>query len=86
MLLYPDVMHKAQSQLDEVVGRDRLPSFDDQENLPYITAIVKELLRWRPIGPLGVSANIGLSCRADDICDACYQLYPERRLRYVVFP
>ncbi|PPQ98484.1 hypothetical protein CVT26_013885 [Gymnopilus dilepis] len=54
MLLYPDVMHKAQSQLDEVVGRDRLPSFDDQENLPYITAIVKELLRWRPIGPLAI--------------------------------
>lgn len=54
MVLYPDVMRKAQAQVDAVVGRDRLPTFGDREQLPYIEAIVKEVHRWRPVGPLGV--------------------------------
>lgn len=45
MLAYPDVQAKAQKELDDVVGRDRLPSFDDQESLPYVDALIKELSR-----------------------------------------
>ncbi|KAK7753351.1 hypothetical protein SLS62_004641 [Diatrype stigma] len=45
---------KAQRYLDEVVGRGRLPVFDDRPRLPYIDAIVEELLRWRPAGAAGV--------------------------------
>lgn len=45
---------KAREQLDSVVGRDRLPSPNDKPNLPYITAIVEEIFRWRPVGPEGV--------------------------------
>ncbi|RDW91754.1 hypothetical protein BP5796_01148 [Coleophoma crateriformis] len=39
---------KAQKLLDEVVGKDRLPSFDDRPRLVYIDAIMNEVLRWRP--------------------------------------
>lgn len=53
MVLYPDVMRKAQAEIDRVVGRDRLPNFGDYDNLPYMRAMVKEVLRWRPVGPLG---------------------------------
>ena len=53
MIHYPKVMRKAQSEIDRVVGRDRLPSFKDRPHLPYIRALVKELLRWRPAGPMG---------------------------------
>ncbi|KAF9558962.1 cytochrome P450 [Agrocybe pediades] len=53
-VLYPEVVAKAREELDEVVGRSRLPSFDDLPQLPYIQAVVKELLRWRPVAPLGV--------------------------------
>ena len=53
MLLYPDVMRKAQDELDTVVGRSRPPAFEDKKGLPYIRAIVQEVLRWRPVGPLG---------------------------------
>ncbi|KAK7446329.1 hypothetical protein VKT23_014535 [Stygiomarasmius scandens] len=52
MCLYPDVMRKAQTQIDQVIGRDRLPTFADFDNLHYIRAIVKEVLRWRPIAPI----------------------------------
>lgn len=55
MLLFPEAKRKAQAELDAVVGRDRLPTFEDRKNLPYIRAMVKEVLRWRPVGPLGKS-------------------------------
>ena len=50
---YPKVMRKAQAEVDRVVGRDRLPSFADKPHLPYFRALVKEVLRWRPPGPMG---------------------------------
>ncbi|GJE96464.1 cytochrome P450 [Phanerochaete sordida] len=54
MLLFPEVQQRAQEELDRVVGRDRLPDIADQDSLPYTASIVKELLRWRPIGPVAV--------------------------------
>ncbi|KAI0088575.1 cytochrome P450 [Irpex rosettiformis] len=54
MLNYPGVMRKAQAELDEVVGRGRVPTFADMDNLPYIRAIVRETLRWRPVSPIGL--------------------------------
>ena len=53
MLHYPEIMRKAQVELDKVVGRERAPNFEDKNNLPYVQAIVRETLRWRPVGPLG---------------------------------
>ncbi|KAK8033674.1 cytochrome P450 [Apiospora marii] len=45
---------KAQADLDRIVGRGRLPSFEDRARLPYIDAIVNEVLRWRPVVVGGV--------------------------------
>jgi len=53
MQLYPEVQRKAQEEIDRVVGRDRLPTISDRPNLPYIEAVIKELLRWNPVAPLG---------------------------------
>ena len=47
-VLYPEVQLRAREELDRVCG-DRLPTMDDEENLPYTRACVKELLRWFPI-------------------------------------
>lgn len=58
MTHYPDIMRKAQRDIDEVVGRERPPTFDDMPRLPYIRAIVKETLRWRPIAPLGECSHL----------------------------
>jgi cytochrome P450 len=53
MILYPDVARKAQAEIDAVVGQDRLPSFDDRERLPYINAVVLEVIRWHSVVPTG---------------------------------
>ncbi|RDX44595.1 CyP450 monooxygenase [Lentinus brumalis] len=50
----PDVQKKAQAELDAVIGPTRLPDFADQDSLPYIGALIKELLRWRSVVPLGI--------------------------------
>ena len=51
MVLNPRVMEKAQAELDRVVGKGRLPDFSDWDDLPYINAIVKEVIRWNPPPP-----------------------------------
>lgn len=54
MGMYPDVQHKAQAELDRVVGPNRLPEFSDLESLVYIKAIALETMRWLPVTPFGV--------------------------------
>ncbi|KAI0002705.1 cytochrome P450 oxidoreductase OrdA-like protein [Xylariaceae sp. FL0662B] len=54
MLVHPEVQRKAQEEIDRVVGSDRLPNFDDRENLPYVDAIAREAFRWHPVAPMGI--------------------------------
>ncbi|KZT52254.1 cytochrome P450 [Calocera cornea HHB12733] len=53
MVLHPEVVRKAQTELDAVVG-DSMPTFDDKDKLPYVCAVIKEVARWHPAVPLGV--------------------------------
>ncbi|KAI0730594.1 cytochrome P450 [Earliella scabrosa] len=52
MLLRPDAQLKAQAEIDNLLKRKRLPQFSDRGSLPYIDAIVTEVLRWAPAIPL----------------------------------
>ncbi|EMD35207.1 hypothetical protein CERSUDRAFT_107188, partial [Gelatoporia subvermispora B] len=54
IVCHPEVQRKAQEELDRVVGKERMPTFEDYENLPYVRAIVRETLRWRPVDPVGL--------------------------------
>ncbi|KAF8515735.1 cytochrome P450 [Gautieria morchelliformis] len=58
MILYPDVQRKAQAELDDVIGADRLPGFEDRQNLPYINALCKEIQRWHPVFPLAIAHGV----------------------------
>jgi cytochrome P450 len=44
MVCFPEVQMKAQAELDRVVT-GRLPDFGDMEEVPYLSAVVKEVLR-----------------------------------------
>lgn len=54
MLHNPSALAKGQEEVDRVIGNNRLPDFSDEESLPYITAMVKEVLRWDSVTPIGI--------------------------------
>jgi len=54
MVLTPDAQRQAQAEIDAVIGGARLPLLSDREQLPYVSAVVTELLRWHSVAPLGV--------------------------------
>ena len=54
MVLNPKAMKKSQEELDRVVGKGELPDFSHKDSLPYIDALIKELLRWSPPVPLSI--------------------------------
>jgi len=62
MLHYPEVQRKAQAELDRVLHRGkRLPGYEDQSDLPYITAMMKEVLRWQPVTPISTPCTLDLN-------------------------
>ena len=54
MVAYPEAQRRAQAELDTVIGRSRTPTISDAPNLPYLQAMVKETLRWRPVLPFSL--------------------------------
>ncbi|KAF9534905.1 cytochrome P450 [Crepidotus variabilis] len=54
MANFHDVQLKAQTEIESVIGTDRLPSFDDRATLPYVEALFRELLRWQPVVPFSL--------------------------------
>ncbi|CAG8712012.1 4308_t:CDS:2 [Cetraspora pellucida] len=54
----PEVQSKAHQELDRVIGQSRLPEVSDEQNLPYIRAIIKEGQRYCAPIYLGVPHGI----------------------------
>lgn len=52
MALRPEVQAKAQAEIDQAAG-DHLPTAADLDDLPYLNAIIKEILRWHVFSPTG---------------------------------
>ncbi|KAI9836280.1 MAG: hypothetical protein M1819_001617 [Sarea resinae] len=51
---YPEFQLRARKEIDAVCGADRAPQFSDFDKLPYVNAIVKEGMRWRPTAHAGL--------------------------------
>ena len=75
MVLNPDVQKRAQEEIDRVVGPDRLVGISDRPDLPYLCALVKEVMRWHVLAPLSTSA----SCPAFTRYNAPQVFFVERR-------
>ena len=50
MCLHPEWQAKLQEELDRVCG-DRMPETTDSPQLPVLRAVIKEIMRWRPVTP-----------------------------------
>ncbi|KAF7365140.1 Cytochrome p450 [Mycena venus] len=55
MALHPGIQKKAQHEIDTVVGTHRLPEFEDRPSLPFVEALYREVMRWKPVLPLGLA-------------------------------
>lgn len=53
LVTHPEALRAAHAELDDVVGPERCPTFEDEARLPYLRAFCKEVLRWRPVAVLG---------------------------------
>lgn len=54
LLNNPQVLKKAQAEIDTNVGSNRLVEESDKNNLPYLQCIIQETLRMYPTGPIGL--------------------------------
>lgn len=70
ILKNPEVQKRAQSEIDRVVGGDRLPAFEDAENLPYVNAVCEEALRYDGISFIEVilNADPGMQVSRRSVC------------------
>ena len=57
MTLHPSIQHRAQAELSTALGT-RLPTLADRAVLPYVNALVLEVLRWQPVVPLGLAHRL----------------------------
>jgi cytochrome P450 len=53
MMKHPEVLKKAQAEVDAVCGETRSPTFEDVPNLPYIRACVYEVSPCTETGLMG---------------------------------
>ncbi|TFY81052.1 hypothetical protein EWM64_g2965 [Hericium alpestre] len=67
-LTNPDVQRRAQDEIDSVIARISLPTFEDRAKLPYVGAVVREVLRWHYAVPLSVMREAGM----DDVYDEMF--------------
>ncbi|CAL1352663.1 unnamed protein product [Linum trigynum] len=62
LIRHPNTLAGLQSELDSIVGRDRLVSEQDLPKLPYLQAVIKETFRLHPSTPLSLPRLAGQSC------------------------
>ncbi|KAJ7688262.1 cytochrome P450 [Mycena rosella] len=54
MLANPEAQRRAQAEIDSVTGGKYLPTLDDQSSMPYLAALIKEVLRWENVTPIAL--------------------------------
>ncbi|KAL6868162.1 hypothetical protein ACP4OV_015007 [Aristida adscensionis] len=63
LLNHPDVLEKAQNEIDQHVGEGRLVDKNDLPHLPYLHCIIMESQRLHPIAPLLLPHEAATDCK-----------------------
>ena len=54
LLDHPDILRRAQEEVDSVLTFGDLPTFEEEPRLQFIMAICLETMRWRDVAPIGM--------------------------------
>ncbi|XP_072464294.1 cytochrome P450 2B4-like isoform X2 [Notamacropus eugenii] len=58
LLKYPWVAEKVQEEIDQVIGRNRLPEIKDRATMPYTDAVIHEIQRFSDLLPMSVPHSV----------------------------
>ncbi|KAG9122078.1 hypothetical protein FRC07_001686 [Ceratobasidium sp. 392] len=50
----PESQRRARAEIDGFYDEDTLPKWQDEQSLPFVRAVIKEVIRWRPPLPMAV--------------------------------
>lgn len=45
-MMHPEILKKAQEEIDLIIGDSRLPDYEDRPSLPYLECVVREVYRY----------------------------------------
>ncbi|KAL3887053.1 hypothetical protein ACJMK2_027009 [Sinanodonta woodiana] len=62
-LHFPEIQKKCFEDIDQVVGRKRLPQLKDREHLSYLEATIMEIMRVYPLSPLSLPHAVSKEIR-----------------------
>jgi cytochrome P450 len=54
MAIHPETQKKAQKEIDQLLEGERLPTLADLDDLPYVSALIKEIYRWHVPLPISI--------------------------------
>ncbi|KAL7405400.1 hypothetical protein ABVT39_000079 [Epinephelus coioides] len=54
MALYPNIQERVHREIDSVLYNGRAPTLEDKQKMPYVEAVLHEVLRFCNIVPLGI--------------------------------
>ncbi|CAL8380570.1 unnamed protein product [Arctogadus glacialis] len=54
LALYPNIQERVHQEIDSVLVNGRAPSLEDKQRMPYVEAVLHEVLRFCNIVPLGI--------------------------------
>ncbi|KAJ7039818.1 cytochrome P450 [Mycena alexandri] len=74
--IYPEHQERARREIEAVVGTARLPELADFGHMPFVEALIREIIRIRPSFPIGVPHLATEDIRASFACQFARDAFP----------